>query len=64
MLEGRVFALGKKDRTKKNKKDNNKGKRKESKMKAIINPSIKEEDKRNRKMGTVARIRRRSQKIG
>jgi len=32
-------------------------------MKAIRNPSVKE-DKRNRKMGTVARIRRRSQKIG
>jgi hypothetical protein len=28
MLEGRVFALGKKDRTTKNKKDNNKGKKK------------------------------------
>jgi hypothetical protein len=28
MLEGRVFALGKKDRTKKSKKDNNKGKKK------------------------------------
>jgi len=31
-------------------------------MKAIRNPSVKE-DKRNRKMGTMAR-RRRSQKIG
>jgi hypothetical protein len=33
-------------------------------MKPIRNPSVKEEDKTNRMMGTVARIRRRSQKIG